>query len=581
MWDSHAFGTWQASNTDTRLVSSFAWEYPPKTPGFALHLAARLPETDYDGIRYDTPTHSLSIVWFSLTPDTLAAAVNEAVNAIAPGVTWSFSAAGSAKTLSTQVIDASASEPYACVVDGRPGTAVTFSITTTPGWRATETGMTPAGASNIPWVYSLTGILGSMPCPMRLSHTFDQATAKQAIACRRAPGGTTGFMQDYAGVADAAASGGACAQLTMAAAFATIGAPATLDTNLYRGWYMTAVRVKQPDATPGDTTYRALVTTTGSGVAESSTFPTEAVPATVQNLYEIVYLGPFPIPAGPVPDVSTGSGYGPETAQITQATDDGTGNATNSAGFPFKCGQSFLGIAMMMTAFEYTIDTAPSNVTGWRLELRTGSSMFAGTVRQSVPASVTVGVHKVVLSTPLTAGATYVCGIVAPDTAAYTVGFAHSTASTYADGAVDNTNLVSVPSGDLVFKVYGRLPLGFNTTVAIQAANAGAGTVALDTVALIPYDEWSVIAGVDCAATEGVMLDVPGDSPDDVTAYLTKTDGSIGPVSQSLVDWQGLPLLWPGDSAIIVAGQTPGNAAPTGGDLSVAYRPTYQTPYGG
>lgn len=579
MWDYHAFGTYLAVG-DNRLVSRFGFAYPQHTPGYALHLAARLPRETYDGQRFEPATHSLAMVWFDLTAETIRAAVNAAMQAIVPGAIWSFRAADSTLTVTTTVLDVTASEPYACDVNGRPATEVAFSIKTRPGWRAPAVTITPTGATTLPHVYTVPGVAGSMPCPVRLTHTHDQATSKQALGIRHSPAATAGLIQDYQGAADTDALSGQSAIGTMDADGVALGTPTSLDSNLYRGWYMAACRVEQPDATPADTTYFATVTTTGSGVAESTTFVTESVPATVANAYEIVYLGPFPIPAGQVPNVDTGSGFGASTL-IASQTDHPRGILLNDIS---QVGQTF-----PLTS-GYRVDSI-SVLIGTKTGVSTGLWLWT---MWSAPGDVPTDVLAVgiVTLTSLAENSISV-GCVAPATAQYAFTLQPATdfeaeveydnAGGYADGKkVKRLNgagsWTEDDAEDLYFKLYASAPLGFTTTVAISAANAGAGTALLDTVALIPYDEWSAISSLSCDATEGIMLDAEDD--EEPVGYLYKADGSIGPVSQTGVDWQGMPVIWPGESAIVVAAQTPDDP-PTGSDLIATYWPTYLTPYGG
>ena len=584
MWDYHAFGTYLASSPgDNRLVAGFEFAYPVHTPGFALHLAAQLPREQYDGQRYEPTTHRLSIAWFGLTADTLRAAVNAAMLAIVPGATWQFRAAESTLTVSTLVLDCSASEPYACVVDGRPATKVTFTIKTRAGWRAPAVTITPTGATTLPAVYSVPGVAGSMACPARITHTHDQATSKQALGMRHAPKATAGLIQDYQGTADTDALSNQAATATMDADGTPIGTPTTLDSDQYRGWYIAACRVEQPDATPGDTTYFATVTTTGSGVSESSTFVTEAAPATIANAYEVVYLGPLPIPAGPVPNVSTGAGYAAEAITASQTTHTAEYTITDEVRygqtFPLTALQRLQGLYIRTGAAVPASGKLNVDVYLTAAGVPVGSKLYSCTL-----SGITTPNSELVLDLNFIApaGGTYAamisCGL------GETCALRYNAAGGYASGTAVRGTAVRFHwtytelATDLYFKLVTQAPLGFLSSVAISAANAGAGTAKLDTVALIPYDEWSVIAAMDCAATEGCMVDAEdGLEP---LAYLYKADGSIGPVSQALVDWQGVPVIWPGDSAVVVAAQTPDDP-PTGSDLIVTYWPTYQTPYGG
>ncbi|MCE5202825.1 MAG: hypothetical protein LLG24_01195, partial [Actinomycetia bacterium] len=569
MWDYHAFGTYIAV-APGRLVSRFAWVYPQHTPGYAVHLAAGLPREQYDGLRYEPPTHTLSLVWYGLDAETLRAAVNEAMQAITPGTEWTFQAAGSSLSVTTKVLDVSASEPYECDVNGRPGTEVTYKITTRPGWRASEVTITPAGAATLPHVYSIPDVAGSMPCPVRVTHTHDQATLKQAFGVRHSPSATAGYVQDYQGNIDGDALSGQATTGVMDADGTPLGVPASLDTNLYRGWYMAACRVEQPDATPSDTTYFATVTTSGSGLAQSSSFVTAPVHANLTNAFETVYLGPLPIPAGPVPSLDAGSGYGAETLVAQQAAWNSS-LYIGSDGMYDAIGQTVhLAGGHRVRSFEFLLDESNINH-GFKLEIYSASGgMPSGSLllSHSYPDAFVPGSNVRIwfaFDVPVTGDYAFVVTILDPSESA-TV--RSNSAGGYADGNSFRRRTLGgywvADERDMKFALYAQVPLGFATTVAISAANAGGGTAKIDTVALIPYDEWSVISALSCAAAQGIMLDA--EDEEEPTAYVCKADGSIGPVSQTLIDYQGTPVLWPGDSAIVVAAQTPDDP-PTGSDL--------------
>lgn len=716
-WDTHRFGTWTAGDdTRGRLVAEFLFAPQLRTPAFIAHLGAGLPREDFDGECYMDVIHHLSIVWYGKTPNQLALAVNEALNAIVPGAAWSFMASGASVILTATVRDAEASEPYECDVNGRSGTRVDFAITCVPGWAALPVRLWPTGATTLPHVYMLTGISGSMPAPVYITHTHGQATTRQFIGARFSPGPAFTPTQDYQGHVDALALSGQCEQVTMNVGGVAFASPIALDTNVHRGWYMAACRLKQDNAIPGNTTYYAVSTVTGSGISVSQTRETAHVPAKVQNAYEMIMLGPLAIPAGPVPSVTTAVGYGLETANahttgstllpigesLFQLTTESAGrhrgctvklkntsviprqvtallctvvggipdtylvgaNQTIAVGFDGTQRFSWdVGIAAgsyaivlhdegsgagvqvygtlagaasggsmqrgAWVAYSYAAETLEVDGSAWACASAISVQFSGSNTEQTfkpvhtgllsavefkagavATASVQVSVYrsgaflgasapincspgnvwkKAVLSVPIpvTAGETLSFKVQLSSGAGATI-FANTTTSVYPDGA-------RTGGGDLAFKTYEQArvaidlylityiaaPRGFTSTVAVYAANAaGGGMASLDTVALIPYDEWSAISGLTCATSQGEMLDASGYDPDSIATYLADYSGGVAAVDQSLVDIQGIPRLWPGDTALVVGAEV-GNVVPAGGDLTVFYTPTFKTPYGG
>lgn len=580
---SHRFGTFECeSPADGRRVRSFDYEFPKETEAYRAHLASRKRKETFNGPIYNDTTHHLGLDFSDASA--VAGDVNNALNTIIPGATWTFADAGATTALSALVLDVEASEVYfSYQEDGRTWACIDFVIRTTPGWSAPET-VTPLSASSVilPGVITALAVLGSMPASFRAFLTFDQATTMQALGFRHAL--ATGVTQDYQGTADTDALSGQSAQGTMDADGFALGTPATLDSNTLRGWWLPIVRVEQPDATPGDTTYFATSTVTGSGLAGTQGYVTESVPATVQNLFQKRVLPPLPIPAGAIPDITTGSGWGGEAVQAQNAVDEGTVALQSELASGYKdlmVKQTFPSFTGRVTAIQYTIGSGLNAYPDTSHHLWVGQEdVGVFETVNLVATDLAAGVHKITLPTPLVcvSGVTWSFRINLADSGNdLTFALAHSNAD-YADGALTTVMGSGEAAGDdLTFAVYGQTMLGFNSTVAISAANAGAGTGKLDTVCLIPYDEFSVVAEVAGAATEGMLIDAMGD---DTVIYETKIDGSIGPIDQAITDPQGTARLWPGSTAIVIDADT-ANAVPQGCALTLYYKPTYKTPYGG
>jgi hypothetical protein len=582
-FDTHAFGGYLVTDPDNgRLPYGFTWQYPRPTSGYREHLRAGLRAETYADEMWELPTHTLTVGWFGLTD--LPGAVNDALNAIIPGARWYVTPAGSATTYSTLVRDVEHSEAYSVDVDGRRGTAIDFTLTCTPGWERTEVEVPLDPPDTVPTVYRATGILGSMPAAFRLALTFDQATTGLDLGFKHRDPDTLTLVQDYDGTGDAAALGGEYAGATMTAGGIAVGTPDTLDTNVHRGWWLPVARMKQPDATPGDTTYVARSTVSAFLLGTSESVDSEPVAASVQNAYEYVRLGPVPIPAAPVPDDISPSGWLPYS--VGNTVDAGTLTLKPAViGFQYVliAYQTFPTFTGRIARVRYEVDVAPTptlTAPGTKLEIRDGS----GSIISQVPltsADFTVGEHTITLPTPIDTetGSTYSIWLFVYAASTFTIGFAYSNGD-YADGQLTvDVGMGASAGDDLTFAVLGEVPIEFASSVGIIATNSGGGTARNDVTALVPADEYALLADVTTAADEGLLLDAI--DPDEVTCYVTNTDGGIGAADQNAVEHIGRPRLWPGDTAIVCVAHTPGDAAPTGGDGKLWYRPRYKTPYGG
>jgi hypothetical protein len=245
------------------------------------------------------------------------------------------------------------------------------------------------------------------------------------------------------------------------------------------------------------------------------------------------------------------------------------------------------GGGFVLTAIQYVVDVAPIGTGRGNLviqeEISEGSwaTLIESDIRES---DFTLGIHTLTLPSEVTlkSSTMYRWYLDFDPTIMIDgeLGLAYGAADPYTDGVGYVVGLSGAPSGsfDWVFALYGKVPLGFNATVGIIAANSGGGTGSLDLVALVPADEFAALFDTPHGAAEGLMLDAM--DPDEVTAYGTNTSGGIEPADQAKVEYVGIPRIWPGATAIVYDAHTPANAAPLAGDAKLWYRPTYRTPYG-
>lgn len=319
--DIHKFGTYEATDEAAgRYAGDFAPGKLDKTEDYAEHLRAhRKPET-FAGVPYENPVHGLTVYFDIEGEEALREAVNECMNAIVPGATWYFRARGATSGYTTRVVDVSHSEPFHAAFGDHRCVGIRFDIECDPGWEGPEEEIEADPITALPGAFRISGVKGSLPGRFRLKMLFDEIVSEQYVGFRHDPDAAVDYVQDHNGVTDAAALSGECAQATMDADGATIGTAESKDTNAMRGWWLAVARLAQTDTTASDTTYRARSVVNGSGISGSQDFTTDPVAATVTNEYEKVALGPLPIPAGPVPDLDTGSGYAPEAVDENHAT---------------------------------------------------------------------------------------------------------------------------------------------------------------------------------------------------------------------------------------------------------------------
>jgi hypothetical protein len=228
-----------------------------------------------------------------------------------------------------------------------------------------------------------------------------------------------------------------------------------------------------------------------------------------------------------VPDVVTGSGWSAESAQVSQATDDGTLTLSNNGANGIVIEQTFPA-QVRMTAFEYTIDTPPSLAVQFAT-----LSVYAGTSILGAVGVIptTAGTHKVTLSVPAEGATSVQLAFGRSDNQAFNIGFAHGNAR-YADGALTTpTGSGEAAGDDLVFVVYGQTQLGFNTSnPVLVSCSESSKTVAIDYVQRIPADYAAIAYRPAASGSLGLFYDADTDTP-----YIADADG-IGPAQYDRTD---------------------------------------------
>jgi len=728
--DVHTFDDVSVSNPATgRYVASFVWPELRLTDGYIAHTAAGHTEAEFNGAMYQPQTATLSVAFKQADTDALHEDIETVTALIKPGARWYFEPATAARGLFNTVKSVTHSEPYRADADGRWITVIDFSIRCLPLWEDEEYEEALGNITNIPGVWEATDVPGNAPAKLRLGVTCAQQTTGMWLGGYHAPHADYNPLQDYQGTADANARSGETSNVTADGDMATIGTPTTLDRFADEAWVKPVIRVKQADATPADTTYRAQSAVVGDGINIEKTFETDEVKATEATDFEVLTLQNVPIPAGAMPGETTWSGYDDEsvaesrlTAISTTSIKEGywfsfpiaftelstgvtvklkeTGSVERSVtcelrnfsgGLPgstlyrtdtvtvaadtdgevrFTWPTTFEGDGETYAAVVYLADATSTSTleiyydatAGYAdgaagsiydsgyiaallttlgvIEENTGGTdsgdygsyaanvgqsftlatphMVTGIAQYVIDARNTIDLNLYETSAGLPTGASLGSGTIAsggstPEWRTSDVGLVSMDAglmcflitgqpfrsysyggNDYADGTKIKGG-ATVPDSDLNFKIYGyeasardvyfkshtKARLGFSCRVRIQTKNSGGGTVKLDTVGLIPQDQWAyaIIHGV--TANRGYLLDAAADDFSTNRVYITDTDEGVAPLDQTDVNAIGLMRLWPGDTSIVFMANTPGDEAPGAATATAYITPRWTTPYRG
>jgi hypothetical protein len=396
------------------------------------------------------------------------------------------------------------------------------------------------------------------------------------------PSGDYEYLDDYgasgAGSADANAYGGyKIASTGLDASLSEDVTAPTFDTGANRGRSLFIVRADTDATTPSDTTLSHRVTTTGSGIAASTSVDAKTPVAMSTGDLSGYEIETVTVPAGAVPDISTGAGWSTEGALYTQSDDSGSLSvsvARGADGTPSDLYfyQTWKATAeVMLTAFTFVVVTAPTTTTGWTLNVYEDGSYGGGDIAVATASvdSMASGSHKVSFSEfRTTTGSTYQFALIAPESAvpaADTLTVDSSTTSVYADGTAGES-FDGDATVDLACIVHGKTALGFTTeTAVLMACSEASRTVALDYVQRIPTDFAFIAYRLDSSGPLGLYFDASTDTP-----YVADADG-IGPSVYEECSI-GRPLrLKPGVTNRVVFGILQGDVA-VAGMTALAYR---------
>ena len=389
---------------------------------------------------------------------------------------------------------------------------------------------------------------GDRPARLRLKLTSASANPCLGLGIKSSPGA------DYSPVDTV----GSPAAVNLTSTYANLHTAAAIDTAANTGSHLAVAKVATNATAAASTRYRAVASVTGSGMSDSSLATHNSTAALATTARYTPLPGLVRIPAGGVPGIQTGSGFSAEAVQIENDVDDGTRTLqagtllSNPLALVLDIAQSFTTYAGRVTAFEYTIDSEPTAAVSWTLELRNASGAVVASVSDP---DMTAGTHKVSIpATETPAGETWSFALVSEQwSTTFSVGLAYSNGD-YAGGALTTPEgSGESPGDDLTFAVYGKLALGFDSTVTVQGnCSEESKTATLSEVVLLPADHFAATYEHAFGADEGVLIENtdPLGTP---AAYLTtSTEGTAGPAVAPSA-YYGSPRLPVGSNLFVTA----------------------------
>jgi hypothetical protein len=550
-------------------------------------ISMRLPAPEPDGFGGWRPAQrEFRIRVVGETPADVDADVAALRRALSRDELVSLQAASTTTQLTTRIREASVTEvEFDPLERSVPGAKmyVTATITTDPYWigpSSPEVSLTST-VTTVPGHFDVTGVTGEVGALLTMRVVPASAGRGLFIGVKPDPAATYDYLDDYgtsADTADANALGGykkgAIVDSTLSADI-----PAqTVDTNGNRGRHLLIARADSTAIAASTNSMKARTTTTGHLIAASVSVDEQVVQFSSNTLigYE---LGDVQIPAGQVPDITTDSGWGDEGVLVEQTDSSGslTVRADYILGDPVTLYfyQTYTAITrQQLTAFEFTVVTAPSITTGWVLfvdKYNDGGYIIERQV--SIP-SMAAGLKKVSFSDVFAeSGSVWRFRVKAPQESLLNKDeciIDSSATDVYAGGTAGESSSGDAPK-DLLFKVYGKTERGFNSSTGVlTACTESSRTIALDYVQRIPLDYAVICYRPGASGSLGLYYDGQTDTP-----YVADADG-IGPAVYDKCEIRKPLRLSPGVTNRVVIGILQEDTAVAGFTaLSYSWRPRY------
>ncbi len=552
-------------------------------------ISMRLPAPEPDGFGGWRPAQrEFRIRVVGETPADVDADVAALRRALSRDELVSLQAASTTTQLTTRIREASVSEAeFDPLERSVPGAKmyVTATITTDPYWigpSSPEVDLTST-VTTVPGHFDVTGVTGEVGALLTMRVFPTRPGRGLFIGVKPDPAATYDYLDDYGTSADTAdpnALGGykkgAIVDSTLSP---DIPAP-SVDTNGNRGRHLLIARADSTAAAASSNSMKARTATTGNLIAASVSSDTKVPVQFTSNTLIGYELGDVQIPAGQVPDITTDSGWGDEGVLVEQTDSSGSLNVScerDVYGEPFDLYfyQTYTAVTRkQLTAFEFTVVTAPATTAGWVLIVESSNGMGYSIERQVSIPSMAAGLKKVSFADVFAEnGSVWRFRVQAPEASWLndeSCVIDSSATDVYAGGTAGESFARDVAK-DLLFKVYGKTERGFNSSTGVlTACTESSKTIALDYVQRIPLDYAVICYRPGAPSPLGLYYDGQTDTP-----YIADATG-IGPAVYDKCEIRRPLRLSPGVINRVVIGILQEDTAIAGFTaLSYSWRPRY------
>jgi hypothetical protein len=329
-------------------------------------------------------------------------------------------------------------------------------------------------------------------------------------------------------------------------------------------------KASQTSTTAGATKYRASSKVKGSGIEVTGAHPGRDVAASkLDGSTELVNLGVMRVPGVEVPDLQGATGYGDEALDQSQTTQNGYfattyGQSITLEGYGRILSRLTLKVDMTDTLAEYPGDVyllVMYDPAGDGVLRQLGHLVYShpGGLLTATDIDFTGQIQLPKTCRTVYVGLQYAVGTFVPER------IYRKTSEGYSGGAAgsvravaDGTFCFSPVMGDLYFKAYSRVPLGFSAWVEVDAACSESGKVAtLRSTTLLPGDFCELVTGT-FAAGRGALIDnIPAKVARRRLYLAAAGAGNVAPASGYTRAQPGPHGLYlpPGDSEVVPIGE--------------------------
>ena len=425
---------------------------------------------------------------------------------------------------------------------------VIFECVTDDYWTDTEGIAFPPLGQTLPHLWDITSTKGDRPGRCQMKFTASSANTLLGFSIEVDPADDYDSIDEHTPSAE-----------TLTSDYASIITAPAFDTNANRGPTVLMTRFATNAVDPTNTRLRAVASVAGSGVSDTAEAEYDSVAASAAGPVWIALPSTAYIPAGGIPRLSTGSGFGAEavleSATVRNAEHDIAATGGTRVAETFEPGE-----AILLAVTAYIDNDSGESVTVYAdLYATDENGAPTGWALAHGGAVAAIGYDaelKMTFFNPYTSADQVYALVLYTSSGVSSVYADFDTNGGHADGDMYELDPLweELVGDDLYFKVHGRESLGFNSYVDIEAKcseSSKTGTV-YDVVRLMA-SHFAVVVPDDYDASDGFLIDA--EDPIDPPAIFSTVfaTGTAGPALSPSV-WIGTPAIWPGVNRFTLIG---------------------------